>query len=125
MYAGGASANLGGNGIINGSGNANDFVDYGLPTNISLNFSGNGTFKEIIYASNADFTMNGGGLGSEDFIGASITKTVTMNGHFKFLNAEVLANYDNDGRYVVTLRNAMSHEKVLAFNCYPVSIPAN
>jgi hypothetical protein len=112
LYGGGSSTSLGGNGIINNSGNATNFIYYGLPSNTSLSFTGNGTFNGVIYAPYADFTMNGGGSGSEDFIGASITKSVTMNGHFHFHYDEALSKFGSDGGYVVTSWNEMSPSDV-------------
>jgi type II secretory pathway pseudopilin PulG len=101
MYVGG-SASLNGNGIINQSQYATNFCYYGLPSNTSLSLSGNGTFKGVIYAPSAAFTLNGGGSGTEDFIGASVTKTVTMNGHFKFHYDEALIGFGGGGKFIVT-----------------------
>jgi len=89
MYVGtasgsGNSASLGGGGVINNAGNAANFQFYGLPSLTSLSMSGNGTFTGTIYAPEADLTLNGGGSGNQDFSGASVTKTVTLNGHFSF-----------------------------------------
>jgi hypothetical protein len=125
LYAGGSSVNLGGGGIINHSGNATDFVYFGLPSNTSLSFSGNGTFTGVIYAPNADFTLNGGGSGVDDFMGASITKSVFMNGSFNFHYDEALRNFHMDGIYVVNSWNEMTPTEVLAFNFTPPSDPSN
>lgn len=84
MYVGGASASLGGNGVVNAAGNATNFYYYGLPSNTSLSMTGNGEFTGVIYAPEAAFSLNGGGSGDQDFVGASISSTVQMNGHFKF-----------------------------------------
>ena len=104
MYVAGSAA-LGGNGIINQAQYATNFVYYGLPSNSSLSLRGNGTFKGVIYAPNAAFTLNGGGSAVEDFIGASVTKTVTFNGHFKFHYDEALIGFGGAGKYIVTSWN--------------------
>ena len=88
MYVAGASTQIGGSGIVNGSGAAKNFIYYGLPTNTAINFSGNANYVGSIYAPNADFQLGGGGSDVYDFSGACITKTATMNGHFNF-------HYDN------------------------------
>ena len=74
MYVGGASCTLSGHGVVNG-GNALQFQYYGLPTNTSFTTSSGATFVGTIYAPEADYTMNGA-----TYIGASVTKTVTMQG---------------------------------------------
>ena len=104
MYVGG-SASLGGNGVINQTGNATNFCYYGLPSNTSLSLSGNGTFLGVIYAPSANFTVNGGGSGSQDFIGDSVTMTVTLNGHFKFHYDEALVGFGGGVKFVVTSWN--------------------
>jgi len=92
IYMKGASASIGGNGIANSTGNAANFAYLGLPTNTSLTFGGNAAFTGVVYAPNANFTLGGGGNNSYDFIGSSVTKTVTMNGHFNFHFDEALNN---------------------------------
>jgi hypothetical protein len=114
LYVGGSGA-IGGNGIVN-PGSALDFIYYGLPSNTSLSFSGNAAFTGVIYAPNAAFTMNGGGSSTYDFVGASITKTVTMNGHFNFHYDEALSKYGPSRGFVVTSWNEMSPQEVAAFS---------
>jgi len=84
VYVGATTASLGGNGVINNTGNALNFQYYGLPSNTSLSLSGNAAFTGAIYAPDAAFTLGGGGNNTYDFVGGSVTKTVTMNGHFNF-----------------------------------------
>src|SRR5258706_559987 len=84
MYMGGASASISGAGIINESGIAKNFVYWGLPSNTSLTFGANVGFVGTIYAPQAVFTLGGGGKNSYDFVGASITKSAAMNGHYNF-----------------------------------------
>jgi hypothetical protein len=102
MYVGGASASLGGNGVMNAAGNATNFFYYGLPSNTGLSFSGNAAFSGAIYAPNADFTLGGGGSDTYDFVGASVTSTVKMNGHFNFHYDENLGRLTPGGVFVVT-----------------------
>lgn len=101
LYAGGANASLGGNGVFNSNANALSFSFYGLPTNTSLSFGGNAAFTGLIYAPSADFTLGGGGSGTYDFVGSSVTKTVTMNGHFHFHYDEALGVNGPRRGYVV------------------------
>jgi hypothetical protein len=85
VYMAGATANIGGNGVVNDTGIASAFAYYGLPTNTQINLTGNGAFYGTIYAPQADFNLKGGGKSStDDFTGASITKTTTMTGNFNF-----------------------------------------
>ena len=105
LYGGGATANLSGNEVANGTGNAANFVYLGLPTNTSLNFGGNVDFTGVIYAPNADFTLGGGGSSPYDFVGASVTKTVKMNGHFNFHYDENLKRTQWARGYVINSWN--------------------
>ena len=85
MYMAGSTFSLGGNARIdNETGMAQTFCLYGLPTCTSISFGGNAAFTGGIYAPNADFTLGGGGNNTYDFVGGSVTRTVTMNGHFNF-----------------------------------------
>ncbi len=106
LYVGAPSATLGGNGVIN-SGSALDFQYLGLNTNTKLAFGGNGAFVGAIYAPYADFQLNGGGNNITDFIGASVTSTVQMNGHFNFHYDEALGRRGPQRDYVVTAWNEL------------------
>ena len=106
LYIGGSSASLGGNGIINVNNATNVFV-YGLPSLTSMSMSGNGEFIGVIYAPNADLSLNGGGSGDNDFIGAGVFNTVTMNGHFKFHYDEFLGTLDGGGDFTITSWNEL------------------
>jgi len=107
LYVGGSSASLAGNGVVNGTGNAANFSFYGLPTLTSLSYSGNAAFVGTIYAPNADFTMGGGGNNTYDFVGASVSSTVRMNGHFNFHYDENLARVGPSRGYIVTAWNEL------------------
>jgi hypothetical protein len=99
----GASASLGGNGIMNNSiGNATNFFYHGLPSNTSVSFSGNAAFTGVIYAPDAALSLGGGGNNTYDFVGASVTSTVTMNGHFNFHYDEALGRRGPARGYIIT-----------------------
>jgi hypothetical protein len=84
IYMNSASFSLGGNGLINNNGNANTFYYFGLPVNTSASFGGNATFVGCVYCPEATFTLGGGGNNTLDFIGASVSQNVKMNGNFNF-----------------------------------------
>ena len=54
----------------------------------------------MIYAPDANFQLAGGGSGIIDFIGASVSKTVQMNGHYHFHYDESLRNSEWNNGYV-------------------------
>jgi hypothetical protein len=83
IYMTGQTFTLSSNATVDG-GNAANLAYYGLPGNTSLSFTGNASFTGTIYAPEADFKLGGGGGNTYDFVGASVTASVTMNGHFNF-----------------------------------------
>jgi hypothetical protein len=100
IYMAGATASINGNGVVNDTGHASAFAYYGLPTNTQINITGNGAFYGTIYAPQADFTLKGSGKSStDDFTGASITKTTTMTGNFNFHYDESLIHITTLGGY--------------------------
>jgi hypothetical protein len=101
MYVGGPSASLGGNGLVNGSGDATKFTLFGLPSLASLGFSGNAAFVGAIYAPSASFSLGGGGSTTTDFIGSSVTGSVRLNGHFNFHYDENLSREGPSRGFVV------------------------
>jgi Tfp pilus assembly protein PilX len=101
MYVGGTSCDLGGNGVINPSGYARNFICYCADTVTSMSFSGNGMFCGILVAPNANLKLNGGGKDNNDFVGSVIANTITLNGHFSFHYDESLKNLKNSGRYII------------------------
>jgi len=121
LYVGGSSAIIGGNGIINNSSNALNFSYYGLTNNTSLSVAGNGTFIGTIYAPNAALTMNGSGKTETDVVGASVSKTVNMNGRFNFHYDEALRNTGPARGYVVTSWNEMLPSELIPPGTYPGS----
>jgi hypothetical protein len=81
LYVGGANASLA---TLNNAGNCGAFTYFGLPSNTSINLSGNNLFLGSIYAPNAVLTLGGGGNNALDFQGSCAVKSVGMNGHFNF-----------------------------------------
>jgi hypothetical protein len=67
-----------------------------------LSLTGNGEFTGVIYAPDASFNLNAGGSDETDFIGASMTKTATMNGKFQFHYDENLARIGPLRGYIIT-----------------------
>lgn len=63
---------------------AANFQYYGLPSNTSVTWSGNGNFRGTICAPQATVSMGGGGTNVYDFWGACVVNAITMNGHFGF-----------------------------------------
>jgi hypothetical protein len=102
LYMYGSSFKAAGNGLINNNGNAASFYYYGLPSNTSVDFAGNANFIGAIYAPQADFSLGGGGNNTYDFVGASVSKTVRMNGHFNFHYDENLRRVGAGRGYVAT-----------------------
>jgi hypothetical protein len=103
MYMAGTTTKIGGNGVMNLAGNSTNFFYWGTPANTSVTINGNGAFTGVIYAPNASFTMNGGGSSSlDDMTGASVTKSVQMNGNFNFHYDENLGRLDLNRGFIVT-----------------------
>jgi len=108
VYVAATSATLGGNGVANIQGDAISFVYYGLKSNTSLKFAGNAAFTGVVYAPYADFALGGGGNNTQDFVGASVSNTSTLNGHFNFHYDESLAGRFPIRRYVVYSWNELN-----------------
>jgi hypothetical protein len=102
MYAGGTSFTIGGNGVLNPSGFAGNFIVYCAPSVTDLTLNGNGEFTGVLIAPNAAVKLNGGGNSDEDFIGALMAKTIRLNGHFKFHYDEALSRMEANGRFLIT-----------------------
>ncbi len=88
LYMGGPSFTIGT--VLSASGNANDFHLFGLFSNFTIEILG-GAFTGTIYAPSADLTVFGAGNNIYDFIGSSLTRSVTVNGHIAFHYDEQLA----------------------------------
>jgi hypothetical protein len=90
IYMGGASASIGGQGVVNETGLAQNFTYYGLPNNTQLDFSANAAFVGSIIAPNCFFSLGGGGKNTYDFIGQCVVGSAKMNGHYNFHFDEAL-----------------------------------
>jgi hypothetical protein len=102
VYAAGTSVTVGGNGVINPSGFAGNFILYCTDSVTDFTLNGNGEFTGVLVAPNAEIKMNGGGNSDEDFIGSLMVRTVRMNGHFKFHYDEALGRMPTNGRFLIT-----------------------
>lgn len=106
IYVAGASTSIGGSGIVNNNSSASTFSYYGLPGNTSVSLSGNAAFTGTIYAPQAHLELRGGGSDSiNDFVGASVSRTVDMVGHFNFHYDEALGRDDTEGLFVIASWN--------------------
>ena len=63
----------------------------------SLQVAGNGALKAVVYAPNADVSINGNG----DVMGAVVGQTITFTGEAKFHYDESLAHYDDNTPFQV------------------------
>ncbi|MEJ2010406.1 MAG: hypothetical protein P8Z30_20010 [Acidobacteriota bacterium] len=100
VYMQGEKLSLSGNDIVQ-SQNAANLSFYGLPTCTTINFNGNGAFYGVIYAPEADYTLTGSGSSTAvDITGATVTRTVTLNGHFNFHYDENLRNVGPSRGYI-------------------------
>lgn len=91
-----------GGGLLNETGNAANFLYFGLPSNTELDLGGNASFVGAIYANHVDLQLGGGGKDTYDFIGATVTRTVKMNGHFNFHYDENLVNIGPSRGFIPT-----------------------
>jgi len=82
------------------SGVARHMAFFGLPSVTSIDYNGNGDFTGTIYAPQAIFSLNGGGVTAWDFIGSSVTMTVQMNGKYHFHYDEDLKKRGPDNGYI-------------------------
>jgi hypothetical protein len=89
IYVGG-NVSLAGSGIFNYTSDASAFSLFGLPGCTDLAISGNASFTGVVYAPNANITLNGSGSTIYDVVGALVGKTATVNGHFQFHYDEAL-----------------------------------
>jgi len=102
IYMTAASFNLEGQGVANESGYATNFYYFGLPGNTNVSWGSNSNFIGAIYAPQAALSLGIGGSGPADFIGASIAKSVTLNGQFRFHFDEDLARQGPARGYLAT-----------------------
>ena len=105
LYIGGANADIGGNGIVNLDGNAENFLLFGLPSNTTLNITFSANFTGTLYAPQAAFTLGNGSANVYEFVGAIVSSTITINGNYNFHYDENLASIDQYRGYVITSWN--------------------
>ena len=115
MYVGGTSCKLSGNGVANQTGFAQDFICWCADSVTDISLNGNGQFTGILVAPNANLRLNGGGNAVEDYVGAIIANTITLNGHYKFHFDEALKNYKDKGRYIITQWNEIPVTTITAY----------
>ena len=108
LYVAGPLADLTGNGIMNKSGKSGAFSFWGMPSNLQVKIGGNAEFIGTVYAPQAHMDLGGGGYSSYDFIGASVTKSVKMNGHYKFHYDESLGMFGPKRGYTIVTWNEVS-----------------
>jgi len=101
LYTSAPTATIGGNGVWNAGGNATNFMYYGLPANQEIKVAGNGSFTGVIYAPEANLDLKGGGHDTIDFIGATVTKTAVLDGHFNFHYDEALRKMGPISSYAI------------------------
>jgi len=103
MVVNGTTVALGGNGVVNPTGYAENFSLYCTDNVTKLSLSGNGEFIGVIYAPMANVQLNGGGYSDFDFIGAVVANYIQLNGHFSFHYDEALKGLIDEGRFKVNL----------------------
>lgn len=101
IYAGGTATKISGKGVMNDSGFAGNFIVYSALSVTTFTLDGNGEFTGVLVAPNANLTMNGGGFSMQDFTGALMVNSVTMNGHFNFHYDEALGRLGDNGRFLI------------------------
>lgn len=95
-FNGPTSVSIAGNTAVDASLRPENLWYYGLPSLQSITFSGTSTFIGVIYAPDANLTLNGGG-NNNGLIGSSITEAITMNGHYNFHYDEYLSTLGSRG----------------------------
>ena len=84
------------------SGHARNLYYYGLAGVTNITYGGSSTFVGVLYAPEANLTLNGGGS-NNGLIGASVTKSIiALNGHYNFHFDEDLLSAGPTRGFVVT-----------------------
>jgi hypothetical protein len=83
LYVGGDTTQIT---SLNNAGNCANFTYFGLPANTSVTISADAVLLGMIYAPNAELTLNGSAdpKNPTDFQGACAVNNIKMNGHFNF-----------------------------------------
>jgi hypothetical protein len=92
---------ISGNGVVNETGFAKNYVALAAPSVTTVRLDGNGTFTGVLVSPNGNITLNGSGSNVYDFIGSLMVNTVTMNGRFKFHYDEALGRLPASGRFLI------------------------
>ncbi len=91
VYAGGTSLWLSSSAVINTAGYPGDFFVLAAPSVTSVSIALDGQFAGVVAAPDADIAVNAGGGSPNDYSGALIGHTVTLNGPLGFHYDESLA----------------------------------
>ena len=102
MYVAAASASIAGQGVVNATGLAKDFVYYGLPSNTSFGVQANANFIGQVVAPEAFVSIGGGGSTTNDFSGQIIAQSVKLNGHMKVHYDQSLGGPQTPGGYAAS-----------------------
>jgi len=92
IYVAGSSASIGGQGVVNTTGLAQDFALYGLPTCTSVGIQANASFTGVIDAPEAFVSIGGGGSSPYDMSGEIIAQSCKINGNYKVHYDEALGS---------------------------------
>lgn len=87
---------MGGAGVVNGTGLAKNFSLIGLPTCLNVKYSGTSKFVGSVYAPSADIIMTG----TAEAIGAWVGKTFKISGTMDVHYDEALKGNPNEGRFI-------------------------
>jgi hypothetical protein len=101
LYQVSGTSTMSGNVTVD-SGRARNFYYYGLPGVTQITYGGTSALVGVIYAPEANLTLNGGG-NNNGLVGSSVTKSMSaMNGHYNFHFDEDLLTSGPARAYVVT-----------------------
>lgn len=95
---------IAGNGVGNSNPQPISFQVYSTNTTAgaqSIDISGNGQLKALVYAPNASLSLNGGGS-SGHVMGAAVANSITMNGGTEFHYDDSLGNFTSGNPYGIS-----------------------
>jgi hypothetical protein len=101
-WVGGTTVAIGGNGVVNETGLAKNYVCFCAPSVTDVAIGGNGEFTGVFIAPNGDIDMNGSGSNRFDFIGSVMVNSVKLNGYFQFHYDEALGRLPASGRFLIS-----------------------
>jgi hypothetical protein len=105
IYLNCASADMQGQGIVNGQGRPDQCYIYGTSLLRSFDAGGNGETTAVVYAPYADVTMHGGGSSDQDFSGAIMANSFRFVGHYTIHYDEALARVGTWKGFTITSWN--------------------